>query len=120
MELLVIKSFESGENHTSLNYLYKLVNNTIPYTLPLRSYRRFGQSVFHYIFKEIFEKKKIKEDLSLGELFTKAKLHNAEHYRTNIVNWRIDHFRSILHSCRYRPLGLYRQQLCKSQFTGSL
>lgn len=38
----------------------------------------------------------------------------------HIVNWRIDHFRSILHSCRYRPLGLYRQQLCKSQVTGKI
>ncbi len=35
-------------------------NNPIPYTLPLLSCRRFGQSVFHYIFIENLENKKKK------------------------------------------------------------
>jgi hypothetical protein len=38
-----------------------LQNKTIPYTFPLRYYRGFGQSVFHYIFKETFRKKKSKK-----------------------------------------------------------
>jgi len=52
-----------------------LVTIPIPYTFPLRSYRHFGQRVFHYIFKETFDKKKIKKCSSLNFAFAKAKLH---------------------------------------------
>ena len=57
-----------------------LITIPIPYTFPLRSYRHFGQRVFHYIFKETFEKKKIRKSSNSNFTFTKAKLHNAEHY----------------------------------------
>jgi len=67
-----------------------LVIITIPYTFPLRSYRRFGKSVFHFIFKDTFEKKKTRKWSSLNFAFAKAKLYfdrlntsqNAEHYST--------------------------------------
>ncbi len=50
--------------------------NLIPYTLSLRSYRRLGKEYSITFFKETFEKKNSR----LNFAFTKAKLHNAEHY----------------------------------------
>lgn len=62
-----------------------MVLNPIPYTLSLHSYRHFGQSVFHYIFKERLEKKK-RNNLLVYELrfLPKQSVHNAEHYDTDL------------------------------------
>ncbi len=51
-----------------------LVTIPIPYTFPLRYYRHFGQRVFYYIFKETFEKKKIKKWCNGLSLFTKSQV----------------------------------------------
>jgi hypothetical protein len=53
--------------------------------LPLRSYRRFGQSVFHYIFQENLEKKKTKKKwVFIISLLPKQSVHNAAHYSTDL------------------------------------
>ena len=61
-------------------------NKPIPYTFCLYASALATKRVFHYIFKETFGEEKNQRKCKKGtSLFTKAKLHNAEHYNTNSI-----------------------------------
>jgi len=46
--------------------------------------------------RRFLEEKKIKEKLLLLKLFTQAKLHNAEHYSTNVYYFTFVSYNSLL------------------------
>jgi hypothetical protein len=76
-------------------FKFKLIT---PYTLPLRSYRHLGKTVFHYIFlRKILEEKNKKSSGLNFRFLPKLKLHNAVHYSTNYNYLRNSYFLHIMH-----------------------